>query len=526
MLIDARTLEDVSLIQADVCIIGAGAAGITIACELANTNVDVCMLEGGGLAYEDDSQSLYDGDESVGIPYFDLRLVRLRYFGGTTNHWGGWCRPLDPIDFEARPGLPHHGWPFDQAYLAPYYRRAHEFCQIGPFDYDVSKWEQPGRERLPIPDDQVITEIMRHSPPTRFGTVYREKLTEADNVKTYLHANVLELLVGPGDRSEVTGLRVATAAGKEFRVEAKIVILATGAIENARLLLASNSTRTAGLGNENDLVGRFFMDHIMLPGAVFLPSDPNLPLSLYDLPKLDGFGGKGFLTVRPDILRKEGLLNIRALMIPGSTEELAMKESPGILSAVLLWKALVAGRAPDNMIEHLSRVIGDLDQIGIYSYRRAYRDATMPVSIQYQIEQEANPASRITLETEKDPYGVPRVALDWHFGETERRTMARMNEMLASAVGKAGVGRLRVLENEEGSDWPPGVRGNWHQMGTTRMSVDPALGVVDPDCRMHTVPNLFIAGSSVYPSGGTTNPTLTIVTLAVRIADQVKEDLA
>jgi choline dehydrogenase-like flavoprotein len=523
MLIDARSMPDGARLQTDVCVIGAGAAGITLARELANTKINVCLLEGGGLTFEDSSQSLYSG-ESVGIPYFDLRLVRLRYFGGTTNHWGGWCRPLDPIDFEARPGLPYSGWPIGRPDLDPYYQRAHAVCQVGPYDYEVGPWEKPGYQRLPISEDQLVTEMMRHSPPTRFGTVYKEDIARASNITAYLHANVLELVVTP-EASNVSAVRVVTTGGNEFRVEAKVFILATGAIENARLLLASNSVRSKGLGNENDLVGRFFMDHLMVPGAMFLPSDPELSVALYGTPILDGIGGKGFMTIRPEILRKEQLLNIRALMVAGSTQELAMKEAPGILSAALLWKALVAGRAPDNTIEHLSNVIGDLDKIGIYSYRRAYRDPAMPVSLQYQIEQEANPDSRITLSSEKDALGLPRVALDWRFGATETRTLDRINGMFASELGKAGVGRLKVIEKNTDTGWPDGLRGNWHQMGTTRMSINPKAGVVDPVCRVHDIPNLFVAGSSVFCSGGTTNPTLTIVALALRIADRVKEQL-
>lgn len=523
MFIDARTVEKGSSLTADVCIIGGGAAGITVAREFLGSEAQVCLLESGAFEFENATQTLYEGS-NVGFPYYDLRVLRLRFFGGTTNHWGGWCRPLDEIDFEARPGIPHSGWPFGRQHLDPFYRRAHEVCEIGPFDYNVDNWVSEAQPRLPLPEDKFVTGAMLRSPPTRFGQVYRDAIDKSSTVKAYLNANVVEIATDPAG-SSIAHLRVATLDGNEFTVGAKYFILATGAIENARLLLASNRVQSTGLGNDHDHVGRYFMEHLMLPGAMLLPSDPEASLELYYEPLAENVRGVGFLHVAPEVMRAEQLLNTRILLMPGVAQELAMKDSDGVLSAVMLWSAMRSGRTPENLSAHVSNIVNDLDKIAVYSYRRAFREAAAPVSLQHQIEQAPNRDSRVKLGAERDALGVPRVELDWRFGELERRTLRRVNELLAQQVGAASIGRIRIVEDEEETGWPPGVRGGWHQMGTTRMSADASQGVVDPNCRVHNVANLFVAGSSVFPTAGTTNPTLTIVALALRLADHIKEQL-
>jgi choline dehydrogenase-like flavoprotein len=522
MFIDARTVEKGSRLGADVCIIGAGAAGITIAREFLGSEAQVCVLESGGFEFENATQTLYEG-RNVGFSYYDLRVLRLRFFGGTTNHWGGWCRPLDPIDFEARPGIPYSGWPFDRQHLDPFYRRAHAVCEIGPYDYDVDNWVSETQPRLPLPEEKFLTGAMLRSPPTRFGQVYRDAIDRSSNVKAYLNANAVEIGADAQGRS-ITHVRIATLDGNEFTVEAKHFILATGAIENARLLLASNRVHGAGLGNDHDHVGRYFMEHLMLPGAMYLPSDPDASLELYYEPLAENVRGVCFLHIAPEVMRAEQLLNTRILLMPGVAQELAMKDSDGVLSAAMLWSAVRSGRTPENLTAHVSNVVKDLDKIAIYSYRRAFREPAAPVSLQHQIEQSPNPDSRVKLGAERDALGVPRVELDWRFSELERRTLRRVNEILAEQVGAAAIGRIRIVEDDE-TGWPPGVRGGWHQMGTTRMSAAAHQGVVDPNCRVHGIANLYVAGSSVFPTAGTTNPTLTIVALALRLADYVKEQL-
>jgi choline dehydrogenase-like flavoprotein len=282
VLIDARTLAENTTVTTDICIVGAGAAGITLAREFSGKSFRVCLLESGGLEFENETQSLYAG-EIVGLPYIPLEIARLRYFGGTTNHWGGFCQPLDESDFESREWIPHSGWPFSKSHLDPFYERAQSILELGPFRYEAEAWETESDRRLPFMGQGVITKMVQFSSPTRFGRVYRNEIAQAENIRTYLHANVIEI-EATKDVQAVTRLRVACLQGNRFWVSGKLFILAAGGIENARLLLLSNKLQRGGLGNQNDLVGRFFMDHIGLRSGITLLSDPQIKTNLYQYP--------------------------------------------------------------------------------------------------------------------------------------------------------------------------------------------------------------------------------------------------
>ena len=511
MFVDARELPDGSSIEVDLCIVGAGPAGITMARDLARAGIDVCMLESGGVDHDDATQALSRGS-NVGYPYYDLDLVQVRRFGGAGNVWSGACRPLDEIDFARRPELPLSGWPFGKADLDPFYARAHELLELGPYRYDPADLELPDSRRLPIADERVETAMYRAS-PVRFGARFKDEVAEASRITVYLHANVVEIEAN-ADRSAVTGLRVATLSGLEHRVRARTFILATGAIENARLMLASK------LGNDRDLVGRFFMEHLSVPSAVVMTSDADIDTGVYAARLIDGVFGVGYLTIGPQMLEEEGLPNIRAFVSDTTPDEAARKSSEGVASAGFMWNAVMSGQGLGTVSRHLGGLIRDVDGVLLYGYYRAFRPMDGVLTLVSHIEQTPDPESRVTLDEERDPLGTPRVKLAWRFGELERRSMRRAMELFAQGLGASGLGRVRVLEDgREG--WPPGVRGSWHQMGTTRMDTDPTRGVVDENCRVHGMANLYVAGSSVFPTAGYTNPTLTIVALAHRLADHL-----
>ena len=238
MLIDGRTLPPDHLLDCDLCIIGGGAAGITLASAFAGgRDVDVCLVESGGFDFAADVQELYRG-EAVGAPY-EAYDTRLRYFGGSTNHWGGYCLPLDDLDFEIRPWVPYSGWPLGRADLAPYYEMASDLCQIGGLDTAPSAWaERLGLPVLDLDGSGLRNLVFQVSPPTRFGEAYRASLLTADNLKICLYSNVIGFH-RPAGGSVVERIRVATLAGGRFAVRARCFVLACGGIENARLLLCS-----------------------------------------------------------------------------------------------------------------------------------------------------------------------------------------------------------------------------------------------------------------------------------------------
>lgn len=497
MLIDGRTLPDGSDLTADLAIIGAGAAGITIARELAGKQISVALIESGGEDFDEDAQSLADGD-AVGIDY-PLETARLRMLGGSTNHWGGWCRPLDAIDFEKRDWVPHSGWPITRAQLDAHYRRAQNICQIGPFAYDDPAYWQTASggkmKPLPLAGAPSQTRFFLLSPPTKFGEVYKQDLKSAANIKTYLHTTTTEI-VPTDDLASIDHLRLATFNGGRFTLKARFYVLATGGIDNARMLLASNSVAADGLGNGHDQVGRYFMEHPHLNGPGWtVVASPSQVAPYYAKPStIAGTIVCGCFMPSPTYLRDNRLLNSIVTFHPREQVDAdtdAFRTDAQVLSAV---RRL-----------HTRATSGDLGQ---------------RFGMNASCEQAPNPESRVTLSSERDKLGVPRLRLDWRLTAQDRDSLHQNLVGLARSFGLWGEARLQVLF-KSGPVWEdPGGWGH-HHMGTTRMGEDPKTSVVNADSRVHGISNLYVAGSSVFPTSGAANPTLTLVALSLRLADHL-----
>ena len=505
MFIDGRSIPAKTRLETDLAIIGAGAAGITLARALRGAGFRITLIESGGLEFDEDTQVLYDG-ESDGIEY-NLDTARLRYFGGSTNHWGGWCRPLEAIDFERRAWVAHSGWPISRADVDPYYLEAQKICQLGPFDYDDPEtWSDQGTlQPMALPGGAVETRFFQYSPPTRFGEVYRDDIGGADNIQTLLHTNLVEIEAS-GNASEVTGLKLATLEGNRFHLTAKFYVLATGGIENARLLLLSNSTVPAGLGNQNDLVGRFFMEHPIVPLVGQIVAAPPEAVARYyhGYTEMNGAMIRGCLMFSADYLRRvEGLATIFTFS-PQSQIEPPIQNS-----------AAAPAPAPTNGVAPLEReLLTLLDQ--------APHETGTRYVMGCGTEQAPNPESRVTLSGDKDALGLPRTKLAWRLTAQDRHSLRRNLETFARAIGGWGKGRVRV-NFADADRWDEVDQWAHHHMGTTRMSDDPKQGVVDAQGKVHGTANLYIAGSSLFPTaGGASNPTLTIVALTLRLADHLK----
>ncbi|NOZ11123.1 MAG: GMC family oxidoreductase [Gammaproteobacteria bacterium] len=502
MFIDCKNLPDNSTIDTDVCVIGAGAAGITIAREFIGSPERVAVIESGGFKPDARTQALYKGD-NVGLPTFDLEVNRLRYFGGTTNHWAGHCRPLDRIDFEVRDWMPHSGWPISRADLESYYRRAQPICGLGPYEYEnLDFWTtKTGLPDLELDDARLKSAVYNQSPPTRFGKVYREELGKATNVKVYLNANLQELRTD-SSASKVTQARVTCIDGPKVSVSARLFILATGGMENARILLLSDKDRSGGLGNEQGLVGRYFMDHILLrPGEDISLSDPKLNLDLYhSLHSVDG--GKMFsvLASTERLMRKERMPNFRIHLIRASAQN---KTPVGKIFTLL---------------DELADPAGDRPRLE----SKTKRDS---IALHLVLEPVPNPDSRISLTDKRDLFGQKKIAVNWQVTDADLAAVYRALELAALEFGRMGYGRGCGVIFEDQEHWPSNLEAGRHHCGTTRMSTSPKTGVVNRDCQVFDVPNLYIAGSSVFPTIGYANPTLTIVALALRLADHAKEQL-
>jgi choline dehydrogenase-like flavoprotein len=552
---DAREVPVGATIHTDVCIIGGGVVGIVLAREFARRSFGVCLVESGGVEPDETTQELAGG-KVVGEPTNDPITTRQRQFGGTANLWdsrlgngviGLRCGPLDAVDFERREGVPNSGWPFPKSHLDPYYERAQAVCGLGPYRYNAAAWAGAEAPVLELDASTVGTSVWQFGPQAPFLEDYPAELDRSPNVTILLHANVTEVLANPA-ATAVTGVEVATLRGNTFRVSARTVVLAAGGLENPRLLLLSDSVARNGLGNDRDLVGRYFMEHPFVLGGRLVPRDRSVfaRSALFDVTRQKGTVVMGKLSLAEDVLRREHLLNFCVLLLP--THGTHKPEAIDALK-LLLTRAL-HGRLPDRAGTHLRDVINGLDFVGVSLLRKLTGRKKLFPYIDWGpgvtegagwshlpdtprrysafdawllTEQPPLPENRITLGRERDALGCRTLEVHWHWDPTSRRSILRSEQLLADSVQRSGFGRFDIrLDGDEPFLQYPAQH---HHLGTTRMHVDPRHGVVDQHGCVHGLANLYMSGGSVFPTGGYINPTLTIVALALRLADHLVQHI-
>jgi choline dehydrogenase-like flavoprotein len=518
MFIDGNSIPNDQIVETDLCIIGGGAAGITIARELAGKPFKVALVESGGLEYDDENQKLLEGTQ-IGIKTDNPAENRLRYFGGTTNHWIGYCRPLDKEDFEKRDWVPDSGWPISLKDLIPFYKRAHKVCQIPDVNYSTDYWlkhvDNSVYKKIPIQGQFLETVSFMMSPPTRFGKVYKKELETSSNIAIYINSNATDIIENR-NKDAVVKIKCKTLAGNEYWIKSKYFVLALGAIENSRIMLANN------IGNEFDLVGRYFMQHPSDRMNRFMPSNPELPLEFYDI--IDTHTNPIFnaLAFKKDVIADHKMLNHSIYF---STRKYRWEGALETLKKI--YRSFRYFNPIDDVREDIPGLISDIDSV-FDPIRLNFSDVKSPteyVEVYYRPEQSPNPNSRITLGKKLDNLGMPKIVMDWRFNELDLHTQKTGHELLARELGQSGLGRLRTRADFDDAEWPYKMsyefHGGHHHMGTTRMHDSPKKGVVNSQGRVHGSKNLYVSGSSVFPTSGISNPTLTIVALALRLADNL-----
>jgi len=545
MIADAEQVENGATLSADICIVGGGAAGIAMALSLSGQGRDVLLLEGGGLAQEARSQALYEGEVADPALHPPTDTYRRRGWGGSTTLWGGRCAPFDPIDFEDRPWIPGPGWPFALDALLPWYGRANQLCEAGRFAYTADEaFPQGLRPMLEgfASDDFTDTTLERFSCPTDFGRRYHARLARCATTRVMLHANVIELRTGD-EGATIESLDVATLTGRRFTVRARQVVLATGGLEVPRLLLASRDRHANGIGNAHDQVGRNYMCHIAgTLGRLAVRGGGQAAWHGYDVSD-DGIYCRRRLALTGAAQRRLRTGNFIARLhhprIPDPSHR------TGALSALYFAKPFIgyeyakrlhgSSRLPlSGQLRHAANLARDPHGAAAFLLHWA-RARTLAIrkypsvivaprngvfSLDYHAEQVPNAASRVALIGDRDALGMQRLRVDWRHSEADLDTVRIAFAALARDMAASGCASLSYDAAEiEFSALRDGAYGG-HHIGTARMSDDPRLGVVDSECRVHGVRNLFVAGSAVFPTSGQANPTLTIVALALRLARQ------
>ena len=552
MILSSQALVPGSILECDLCIVGAGAAGLAMALRFVDSGIDVLVLEAGGERFDAAVQACYDGEVANSALHSPPATYRQRRFGGSTAIWGGACVPLDPIDFEARAWVPGSGWPIGYADLLPYYPDANELLEAGRFDYDArTAFAGAAPPMVDGFDSDVLTTdgLERFSCPTDLAQRYRGRLAAAGNIRVLLDAACVGIDIDPDGRA-VRQLRVASMGGRRLAVRARDYVLAVGGIETPRLLLASNDVRHAGIGNAADQVGRHYMCHFAGSiGEVVFDGSPSRVRHGYDMAP-EGVYCRRRLALTAEQQRRLQVTNmVMRLHLPRIPDP---SHRSGVLSGLFLARPLIsyeyARRLHDGTrltagryAAHLRNVLLDpLDTAAFALHwlsRRSLAERKFPsvilrnrsnrFSLEVHAEQSPDAGSRIELlDGARDALGMPKVRIDWRYRRSDIDAIGRTLDAVADALAAGGAGRFRYDRTRLEEDILRFGAYGGHHLGTTRMSATPRDGVVDANCRVHDVGNLFVAGSSVFPTSSQATPTLTLVALALRLADHLGARLA
>jgi hypothetical protein len=456
-----------------VAIVGGGVAGITIARKLAGRGIPCVLFEAGGEEVTEESQEFYRGS-TVGDQYFDLDVTRLRYLGGSSNHWAGWCRVLDSYDFEPKAWIPNSGWPIRRGDIEPFLDETRAI--LGLREFNATR---------PLTDHFGHMDLIK-SDAVRFGTKYRDELDKSGSIAVVLNTTVLELM---GNGRAVTGAKLFSAGAPAGDFSAPYFVVATGGLENSRLLLWSNAQSNGAVVPNARALGRYWMEHPMYwSGNAYITNREALEFD---------HEGEVFIIPTPAAMAERETCNFHIQL-----ETMPYHGTKRMIAELACY-------AP-SFTEWVSSSI----------------DMHLQCSARVHIDWEQPPveSNHVALSaTERDGAGVPRIELHWKKGELDRHTLLESMRLFGEDLIRRDIGRLQISDWVlNGADWPSDMElaGN-HHMGGTRMGTDPTTSVVDADCRVHGMENLYVAGSSVFATAGQCTPTTTITALSLRLADHL-----
>jgi choline dehydrogenase-like flavoprotein len=536
-------------LHADVCVIGAGPAGIALTLTLAENGISVILLESGLVGEDAATQALYEGEVADERMHSPPDKYRIRRLGGSSAIWGGRCMPFDPIDFESRSHVPDSGWPISYDDLLPYYPKANAWAEAGRFSYDAQ--DALGPDIAPLIEGfdsaRVRTNgLERFSCPTDFGKRYAKRLQLAPRVRVLLGANCTAIRL-EADGQSVRCIDVKTLAGLQFTVAAKATVMAAGGLETARLLLASRDVRPEGVGNRHDVVGRYYMCHIAGNiGTLRLAGSTRNVRHGYELSP-EGIYCRRRLAVSAAEQHRMGLANAVARLHFARITDPSHRN--GVLSGLFLARRLIsyeyAKRLNDGhataatYAQHLLNVVADpFDTAAFLAHwlrRRTFaqrkfpsvilRNRTNRFSLEVHGEQMPRADSRVTLGEQVDALGMPKLRVDWRYGQADIESIRHTLDLMAVEFAASNVGSFEYNRSTLEEDLMRFGAYGGHHVGTARMGCDVRTSVVNSDCQVHGVRNLFVAGSAVFPTSSQANPTLTLIALSLRLAQSLSHKL-
>ena len=523
MFVDSRKFNKKQHIDSDLCIIGSGPAGITIANEFLEKNISVTLLESGGIDGETSNQDLNQGDIVGQDPGYDLEMSRLRLFGGTSNHWVGSNQMLDPIDFKYREWIKYSGWPITIDDLKPFYKKAFEINEIPNLFEDLPYFDKKDTflkyslllQKKLKEDIYFLTNYIN---PLRFSDKYIESFKDNDNLNIIVHCTATNIST---NGNNIEKIEAVTSNYEKVTVKSKFYVLAMGGIENARFLLLNIDNIPFKNINNQPIIGSFFQEHYGATAGTLIFHE--------EITK--------YLTYMNEYNFKNKL-ETETYFIPSENTQ---KDQRILNSRITFynknWNSILG---PDdinfrnNYKETLNAISGLLKSMeGPLEWYKSFKNKdaifNRPQRIFIGFEQAPNPNSKVYLNNKYDKLGQRQASLNWKLNETDELSINKVTTWLSEIVGVYGLGRINIGPDIKNIEWTKNnspIAGGYHHMGTTRMGSNVNESVVDKDCKYHQLNNLYLAGSSVFSTGGSTNPTLTIVALALRLAEHLKKRLS
>lgn len=501
----------------DVCIVGAGAAGLVLAAELRRRGRRVVIAESGGLKKEARIQALYEG-ASTGLAYRGLSDGRVRALGGSTTEWSGQILELDESDFAPRSWVPGSGWPINKLDLVDHYARALELEGLAQAERDdEAVMTQRGLDPAAL-GSELQCVFTRWCPEPNFAKLFVAPLKNDRDLVLYLHANACELILDT-DGETARGIRCRSLAGRAIEVVAERFILCMGGIENARFLLQPMANGAAPW-NRSQLVGRHFQDHITCVIGDIKDADSAAFHRYFAALHTGSIKFHAKLKASPALQARYGILNICGVV------DFAGDESEQILRARRAAQIIRRGGVRNLGWREIAALLTATPVVAARKARRLidpaadYRGKTLGMKLAVICEQSPHSDSRITLTQERDALGLYRVSVDWRISAQELATIRRYAELARRAFAHRKLARIepdaRILADD--GTLTQNCLDYYHHMGGTRMAATAGEGVVDTDLRLFGTRNVYVCSTSVFPASGFANPTHTLLALAVRLA--------
>ena len=512
--------------ETDLCIVGSGVMGLAIASHLLNHSARKILLVEEGVLEDTNTTSAVAAELQGGDLASAVDNSRARGFGGSSRRWGGQALPFSALDLADRPFLSQRGgWPISWEELNRFYPAADQFLGLTSMPFTTDLWKRQAVTAPFAEGSDLELSISKYSPHAYLASVYQKPITTSKQADCLINAKVASVVL-EGDGARAQGVKVRNSHGREATISARVVVLCSGGIENPRILLASQQLDRRGVGNQADLVGRYYQDHVGFFAAELRPLDwarfrhlfaSFLPGDQKYVPKIQ---------LAQSLQRSQGLLSVI-----GNIDVQEGENSPRNCARRIYRKlrhARPISAESGSTFHDLRRLVSSApDALKLLSAHLLEHRIGLPKKARFFLmanaESEPLHASRITLSDQLDGYGLNRPKVSWLVSDLTLNALKAYGVAVKNTLESATIAEVRLSPylTDPKANWKERAYSLYHHMGATRMSSSPKEGVVDSYGRVHGIDNLYIAGTSILPSGSSSNPSYTALALAFRTAEHL-----